>query len=67
VDAETIERLQRLEAAWEVLPLKKQQRIVHALVEGISISKDSFEIRLKLRGLQEVVKAPPAYLSPLKP
>src|SRR5688500_15827701 len=39
-DTQSIERLQRLEAVWEELPLVEQQRITRALVEGIWISTD---------------------------
>ena len=57
---ETLEQvtdaLQRIDPTWEVLHPEEQRRVLDLLVEKITVSKDSIEIRFRTNGIEQILK-----------
>jgi hypothetical protein len=59
-EGEVREVLERLDSLWEELFPAEQPRIVQLLVEGVDISLDGADIRLRTEGLTNLVADPRA-------
>jgi site-specific DNA recombinase len=53
--SEVTQALQRLDPVWEVLYPEEQSRILELLVESITVSKESVDIRFRANGIEKIV------------
>ena len=53
-DAETVKALARLDTLWDDLYPAEQQRLLHLMVERVSVTTDGFDVHLRTEGLRGI-------------